>query len=130
MFMVISGGQWLFQSANKYFIYEQVGCTLWICCKFCKRKHAALEEEGKNLVIVDQVGTPTCAVDLAGLFRLSSKSSSAGCVSLQQWRGDFLGMILQGNFLNYQPLQCRVKPLIDDWYPNWKAIRPVYSVMD
>lgn len=116
--------------AKKYFILR----TSWLYSEFAAnfvktmlRLGAEREELG---VIVDQVGTPTYAVDLAGcvLDIINSKSEVYGLYhysneGVTSWY-DFAKAIFE---LAKCPVS--VKPFKTIEYPT-KAARPVYSVMD
>jgi dTDP-4-dehydrorhamnose reductase len=118
------------EEAKKYFILR----TSWLYSEFAAnfvktmlRLGAEREELG---VIVDQVGTPTYAVDLAAcvLDIINSKSQAYGLYhysneGVTSWY-DFAKAIFE-----LSATSVRVKPLKTIEYPT-KAIRPVYSVMD
>lgn len=118
------------EEAKQYFILR----TSWLYSEFAAnfvktmlRLGAVREELG---VIVDQVGTPTYAVDLAGciLDVINSKSEVYGLYhysneGVTSWY-DFAKAIFE-----LSATSVRVNPLKTIEYPT-KAIRPVYSVMD
>jgi dTDP-4-dehydrorhamnose reductase len=117
-------------STGNYFILR----TSWLYSEFATnfvktmlRLGAERDELG---IIVDQVGTPTYAVDLAGcvLDIINSKSEAYGLYhysneGVTSWY-DFAKAIFE---LSQNTLH--VKPLKTIEYPT-KAIRPVYSAMD
>jgi dTDP-4-dehydrorhamnose reductase len=116
--------------AKKYFILR----TSWLYSEFAAnfvKTMLRLGGEREELgVIVDQVGTPTYAVDLAGciLDIINSKSEAYGLYhysneGVTSWY-DFAKAIFE-----LSATSVRVKPLKTIEYPT-KAIRPVYSVMD
>lgn len=116
--------------AKQYFILR----TSWLYSEFAAnfvktmlRLGAERDELG---VIIDQVGTPTYAVDLAGciLDIINSKSEVYGLYhysneGVTSWY-DFAKAIFE-----LSTTSVRVNPLKTIEYPT-KAIRPVYSVMD
>lgn len=116
--------------AKQYFILR----TSWLYSEFASnfvktmlRLGAERDELG---VIIDQVGTPTYAVDLAGciLDIINSKSEVYGLYhysneGVTSWY-DFAKAIFE-----LSATSVLVKPLKTIEYPT-KAIRPVYSVMD
>jgi dTDP-4-dehydrorhamnose reductase len=118
------------EEAKKYFILR----TSWLYSEFAAnfvktmlRLGAEREELG---VIVDQVGTPTYAVDLAAcvLDIINSKSQAYGLYhysneGVTSWY-DFAKAIFE-----LSATSVHVKPLKTIEYPT-KAVRPVYSVMD
>jgi dTDP-4-dehydrorhamnose reductase len=118
------------EEAKQYFILR----TSWLYSEFAAnfvktmlRLGAEREELG---VIVDQVGTPTYAVDLAAcvLDIINSKRKAYGLYhysneGVTSWY-DFAKAIFE-----LSATSVRVKPLKTIEYPT-KAVRPVYSVMD
>jgi dTDP-4-dehydrorhamnose reductase len=116
--------------AKKHFILR----TSWLYSEFAANFVKTMLRLGKEReelgVIVDQVGTPTYAVDLAGcvLDIINSKSEAYGLYhysneGVTSWY-DFAKAIFE-----LSATSVRVKPLKTIEYPT-KAIRPVYSVMD
>jgi dTDP-4-dehydrorhamnose reductase len=118
------------EEAKKYFILR----TSWLYSEFAVnfvKTMLRLGGEREELgVIVDQVGTPTYAVDLAAcvLDIINSKSEVYGLYhysneGVTSWY-DFAKAIFE-----LSATSVRVKPLMSIEYPT-KAMRPVYSVMD
>jgi dTDP-4-dehydrorhamnose reductase len=118
------------KKAKKYFILR----TSWLYSEFeanFVKTMLRLGTEREELgVIVDQVGTPTYAVDLAAcvLDIINSKSKAYGLYhysneGVTSWY-DFAKAIFE-----LSATSVRVKLLMTIEYPT-KAIRPVYSVMD
>jgi dTDP-4-dehydrorhamnose reductase len=118
------------EEAKQYFILR----TSWLYSEFAAnfvKTMLLLGAEREELgVIVDQVGTPTYAVDLAAcvLDIINSKSEAYGLYhysneGVTSWY-DFAKAIFE-----LSATSVRVKPLKTIEYPT-KAVRPVYSVMD
>jgi dTDP-4-dehydrorhamnose reductase len=118
------------KEVKKYFILR----TSWLYSEFAAnfvKTMLRLGTEREELgVIVDQVGTPTYAVDLATcvLDIINSKSEEYGLYhysneGVASWY-DFAKAIFE-----LSDTSVHVKPLKTIEYPT-KAVRPVYSVMD
>ncbi|MES2545942.1 MAG: dTDP-4-dehydrorhamnose reductase [Bacteroidota bacterium] len=124
-------GEWAVASAtNSYFTIR----TSWLYSEFADnfvKTMLRLGSDRKELgIIVDQVGSPTYAIDLAGciLDIIQSKSNAFGLYhysneGVTSWY-DFAKAIF--DLASYS---VKVKPIKTIEYPT-KAIRPMFSVMD
>ncbi|MBB6002428.1 dTDP-4-dehydrorhamnose reductase [Arcicella rosea] len=126
----LEGEQGISQITSQYFTLR----TSWLYSEFANNFVKTMLRLGKEReelgVIIDQVGSPTYAVDLAGciLEIITSKSDAYGLYhysneGVTSWY-DFAKAIFE--FSNYS---VKVKPLKTSEYPT-KATRPLYSVMD
>ncbi|MEA5404572.1 dTDP-4-dehydrorhamnose reductase [Arcicella sp. DC2W] len=126
----LEGEQAIAQITNQYFTLR----TSWLYSEFANNFVKTMLRLGKERdelgVIIDQVGSPTYAVDLAGciLEIITSKSDAYGLYhysneGVTSWY-DFAKAIFE---LSNCPV--KVKPLKTIEYPT-KATRPTYSVMD
>lgn len=126
----LEGEKGISQITNQYFTLR----TSWLYSEFANNFVKTMLRLGKERdelgVIIDQVGSPTYAVDLAGciLEIITSKSEAYGLYhysneGVTSWY-DFAKAIFE---LANCPV--KVKPLKTIEYPT-KATRPTYSVMD
>lgn len=126
----LEGEQGISQITSQYFTLR----TSWLYSEFANNFVKTMLRLGKERdelgVIIDQVGSPTYAVDLAGciLEIITSKSDAYGLYhysneGVTSWY-DFAKAIFE---LANCPV--KVKPLKTIEYPT-KATRPTYSVMD
>lgn len=126
----LEGEQGIAQITSQYFTLR----TSWLYSEFANNFVKTMLRLGKERdelgVIIDQVGSPTYAVDLAGciLEIITSKSQAFGLYhysneGVTSWY-DFAKAIFE--LANYS---VKVKPLKTIEYPT-KATRPAYSVMD
>jgi dTDP-4-dehydrorhamnose reductase len=108
--------------------------TSWLYSEFANNFVKTMLRLGKERdelgVIIDQVGSPTYAVDLAGVILdiITSKSTAYGLYhysneGVTSWY-DFAKTIFE-----LADVSVKVKPLKTIEYPT-KAVRPAYSVMD
>lgn len=126
----LEGEQGISQITSQYFTLR----TSWLYSEFANNFVKTMLRLGKERdelgVIIDQVGSPTYAVDLAGciLEIITSKSDAYGLYhysneGVTSWY-DFAKAIFE-----LSDYSVRVKPLKTSEYPT-KATRPTYSVMD
>ncbi len=126
----LEGEQGISQITSQYFTLR----TSWLYSEFANNFVKTMLRLGKERdelgVIIDQVGSPTYAVDLAGciLEIITSKSDAYGLYhysneGVTSWY-DFTKAIFE-----LSDYSVKVKPLKTSEYPT-KAIRPTYSVMD
>lgn len=126
----LEGEQGISQITSQYFTLR----TSWLYSEFANNFVKTMLRLGKERdelgVIIDQVGSPTYAVDLASciLEIITSKSDAYGLYhysneGVTSWY-DFAKAIFE-----LSDYSVRVKPLKTSEYPT-KATRPTYSVMD
>ncbi len=115
---------------NKYFILR----TSWLYSEFANnfvKTMLRLSETRSSLgIIVDQIGTPTYAVDLARaiLIIISSNNESYGVYHYSN-EGAISWFDFAKAIFEIEGSEMDLKPLRTDEYPT-KAERPSFSVMD
>ncbi len=126
----LEGEQVIAENLNNYFILR----TSWLYSEFANNFVKTMLRLGKEReelgIIIDQVGSPTYAVDLASciLEIIQTESKAYGLYhysneGVTSWY-DFAKAIFE--LAGYS---TKVKPLKTIEYPT-KAVRPAYSVMD
>lgn len=111
--------------------------TAWLYSEFgknfCKTMLSLLSSKPNLKVVVDQVGTPTYALDLAmAIYKIISQRSYVGNTGIYHFSNegvcswyDFTKMIQTYSGL----FDCDVQPCRSDEFPS-KVVRPSYSVLD
>lgn len=88
------------------------------------------ERESLN-VVSDQIGTPTCAEDLAAAIAALVPQMKDGVREIYHYSNEGVASWydLACEIMRLSGLKCRVVPILSDQYPA-KAKRPFYSVLD
>ncbi|MGN0904556.1 MAG: SDR family oxidoreductase, partial [Alphaproteobacteria bacterium] len=88
------------------------------------------EKESLN-VVCDQIGTPTCAEDLAAAIAALVPQMKDGVREIYHYSNEGVASWydLAHEIMRLSGLKCRVVPIPSDQYPA-KAKRPFYSVLD
>ena len=99
---------------------------------FVKTMLRLAREKGELKVVADQVGTPTCAADLAAaIVRMLGDESVADKTGIYHFSNE--GVCSWFDFareiVSLSGMRCEVVPLTTEEYPT-KAKRPAYSVLD